>query len=81
MVTEGYTGQGGRTVELDDTIAGCAAILEGEADGWAESSLYMVGTLDEAREREQGAAASDASTKKAAAAPAAATARPEEASK
>lgn len=52
MVTVAFTGKPGRAVELDDTIAGCRAILEGEADHWAESSLYMVGSLDEARERE-----------------------------
>ena len=34
------------------TLAGCRAILDGEADDWAESSLYMVGDLDEARKRE-----------------------------
>ena len=32
-----------------DTLAGCRAILDGETDDWAESSLYMVGTLEEAR--------------------------------
>ncbi len=39
----------GRSVPLEDTLAGCRAILDGEADDWAESSLYMVGNLDEAR--------------------------------
>ena len=34
-----------------------SAILDGEADDWAESSLYMVGTLDEARQKEAGAKA------------------------
>jgi F-type H+-transporting ATPase subunit beta len=42
----------GRTVELDATLAGCRAILDGEADGWAENSLYMVGDFDEARRKE-----------------------------
>jgi F-type H+/Na+-transporting ATPase subunit beta len=51
-VTEAFTGAPGRSVELDATLAGCAAILNGEADGWAESSLYMVGDFDEARARE-----------------------------
>ena len=41
----------GRSVALADTLAGCRAILDGETDDWAESSLYMVGTLDEAREQ------------------------------
>ena len=52
-VTEAFTGVPGRSVTADDTIAGCRAILDGECDAWREQSLYMVGTLDEARERER----------------------------
>ena len=52
MVTVAFTGKVGRAVELDATLVGCRAILEGEADDWAESSLYMVGDLDEARRKE-----------------------------
>jgi F-type H+-transporting ATPase subunit beta len=51
-VTEAFSGQPGRSVALADTLAGCKAILDGECDDWQESSLYMVGTLDEARDRE-----------------------------
>jgi F-type H+-transporting ATPase subunit beta len=51
-VTEAFTGIPGRSVSRADTLAGCRAILDGEADDWAESSLYMVGTLDEARVKE-----------------------------
>ena len=51
-VTEAFTGAPGCSVELDATVSGCAAILNGEADGWAETSLYMIGDLSEARERE-----------------------------
>lgn len=54
-VTEALTGVPGRSVALADTLAGCKAILAGECDDWHEKSLYMTGTLDEAREREQGA--------------------------
>ncbi len=57
MVTEAITGTPGRSVRRADTLAGCRAILDGETDEWAESSLYMVGTLDEAREKEAAAAA------------------------
>src|SRR5579863_5622180 len=53
MVTVAFTGKPGRAVELDDTLAGCRAILDGEADDWAESSLYMIGGLEEARARER----------------------------
>jgi F-type H+/Na+-transporting ATPase subunit beta len=52
-VTVAFTGKEGRTVEIADTLAGCRAILDGEADDWAESSLYMIGGLDEARARER----------------------------
>ena len=53
LVTEPFTGVPGRTVPLSDSLAGCSAILDGAADGWAESSLYMVGTLAEAAEKER----------------------------
>ena len=52
MVTVAFTGKSGRTVELDATLAGCRAILGGEADDWAEGSFYMVGDLEEARQKE-----------------------------
>ncbi|WP_024882254.1 F0F1 ATP synthase subunit beta [Methylosinus sp. LW3] len=52
MVTVAFTGKSGRSVELEATLAGCRAILDGETDDWAESSLYMVGDLDEARRKE-----------------------------
>lgn len=54
-VTEAFTGTPGVSVSLADTLAGCRAILDGEADKWAESSLYMVGTLAEARANEAAA--------------------------
>jgi F-type H+-transporting ATPase subunit beta len=56
-VTEAFTGTPGRSVALSDTIEGCRAILDGEADAWAETSLYMVGALEEAREKERRASA------------------------
>ncbi len=52
MVTEAFTDTPGASVALADTLSGCRAILDGEADDWAESSLYMVGTLEEARAKE-----------------------------
>src|SRR5262249_8906237 len=52
-VTEAFSGVPGRSVAVADTIAGCKAILAGECDEWQESSLYMIGTLDEAREKEK----------------------------
>ncbi len=54
-VTEAFTGTPGRSVSCADTVAGCQAILVGEADEWAESSLYMVGDFEEARAKEAAA--------------------------
>ncbi|GAA4337436.1 F0F1 ATP synthase subunit beta [Pigmentiphaga soli] len=55
-VTEAFTGTPGASVARADTLAGCEAILDGECDGWQESSLYMVGTLDDARAKEAASA-------------------------
>lgn len=52
-VTEAFTGTPGKSVSRKDTLAGCRAILDGETDDWAESSLYMCGTLEEARDKEK----------------------------
>ncbi|MDR2213968.1 MAG: F0F1 ATP synthase subunit beta [Pseudomonadales bacterium] len=48
-VTEAFTGTPGRSVALKDTLAGVRVILDGEADTWPESALYMVGDIAEAR--------------------------------
>ncbi len=56
-VTEAFTGTRGRSVPLADTLSGCKSILDGEADDWAESSLYMIGDLGEARQKEAAAKA------------------------
>ena len=55
MVTNAFTGVSGRSVRLVDALAGCQAILDGEADDWPESALYMLGDFDEARRRAKGA--------------------------
>jgi len=60
MVTTAFTGKTGRSVELAATLAGCRAILAGDTDDWSESSLYMIGDLDEARQKEQRAKAGEA---------------------
>ncbi len=53
-VTEAFTGTAGCSVPLAATLEGCRAILDGACDGFAEASLYMVGTLADAREKEAG---------------------------
>ncbi len=52
FVAAAFTGMAGRSVPIAETIAGCRAILSGECDDWQESSLYMIGNLGEAREKE-----------------------------
>jgi F-type H+/Na+-transporting ATPase subunit beta len=54
-VTESFTGKPGRSVPLAETLKGCRAIVNGACDTWAESSLYMIGTIDEARDKQRSA--------------------------
>jgi len=51
FVAKVFTGADGRYVELDKTIAGFKAILEGKVDDLPENAFYMVGDLDEAIEK------------------------------
>jgi F-type H+-transporting ATPase subunit beta len=50
-VAEVFTGSPGVLVSLEDTIEGFKLICDGECDDLPESSFYMVGTIDEAREK------------------------------
>ena len=52
MVTDQFTGIQGKSVAIEDTIKGCVAVLSGEADEWAEGSLYMIGSFEEGRRKE-----------------------------
>jgi len=49
ITTEQFTGYEGRTVGLEDAIEGCERILNDEYADYPESSLYMIGKVDEAR--------------------------------
>lgn len=46
--TESFTGQPGRNVSLENTLAGCEAILAGQFDALDERRLYMIGSAVEA---------------------------------
>jgi F-type H+-transporting ATPase subunit beta len=48
FTTESFTGQPGLYVPLEDTLAGCEAILNGEFDAADERRLYMIGKAKEA---------------------------------
>jgi len=49
FVTEMFTGREGQTVSIQETLAGCEAILDGEFDEAPESALYMIGAIEQAR--------------------------------
>ncbi len=52
-VTEQFTGKAGKLVALEDTLAGCERILADEFSDASESSLYMIGAIDEAITRSE----------------------------
>jgi F-type H+-transporting ATPase subunit beta len=51
FVAEQFTGTPGKYVTLSETIRGFTEILEGKHDDLPEQAFYMVGTIDEAREK------------------------------
>jgi F-type H+-transporting ATPase subunit beta len=53
FVAEQFTSIPGRYVSLKDTIRGFSEILEGKCDDMPEQAFYMVGTIEDARERAQ----------------------------
>jgi F-type H+-transporting ATPase subunit beta len=51
FVAAQFTGLEGRYVKIADTIKGFQEIVEGKCDDMPEQSFYMVGTIEEAREK------------------------------
>jgi F-type H+-transporting ATPase subunit beta len=51
FVAEAFTGQSGRYVSVKETIRGFRELVEGKCDDMPEQAFYMVGTIDEAREK------------------------------
>ena len=56
-VAEVFTGMAGKFVSVEDTVAGFKEILEGKHDEMSENSVYMVGSIAEALEKEAKTAA------------------------
>jgi F-type H+-transporting ATPase subunit beta len=54
FVAETFTGQPGKFVRLEDTIAGFTEILDGKHDDLPEQAFYMVGTIEEAVAKARG---------------------------
>ena len=51
FVTEQFTGHEGRFVELQDALDGCERILGDEFSEQPERALYMIGRIDEAKQK------------------------------
>lgn len=49
FTTEQFTGLTGKLVSLEDALDGCERILHDEFKDYSERSLYMIGTIDEAK--------------------------------
>jgi F-type H+-transporting ATPase subunit beta len=52
FTTEQFTGHQGKLVSLKDALDGCERILNDEFKDYPESALYMIGTIDEAKQKE-----------------------------
>jgi len=46
-----FTGLEGKYVKIEDTVRGFKEIVEGKHDDLPEQAFYMVGTIEEAREK------------------------------
>ena len=53
FTTEQFTGLKGKLVSLKDSLDGCERILRDEYKDYPENSLYMIGTIDEAKGKEE----------------------------
>jgi len=53
FVAEVFTGSPGKYVTLEDTLAGFKGILAGNYDDLPEAAFYMVGSIEEAKEKAQ----------------------------
>ena len=50
-VAEVFTGTAGKFVSLEDTIKGFSEIIEGKYDDLPEGAFYMVGNIDDVKEK------------------------------
>ena len=51
FVAEQFTGFEGKYAKLEDTIRSFQEIVDGKCDDLPEQAFYMVGTIEEAREK------------------------------
>jgi F-type H+-transporting ATPase subunit beta len=55
FTTEQFTGLPGKLVSRADALEGCERILRDEFQNYPESALYMIGRIEEAREKQRAA--------------------------
>jgi len=60
FTTEQFTGLKGKLVSLKDALDGCERILLDEFKDYPESALYMIGNVDEAKDKAKSMAKTDA---------------------
>jgi F-type H+-transporting ATPase subunit beta len=60
FVAEIFTGSSGQYVDVADTVRGFKEILEGKHDDMPEQAFYLVGTIEQAREKASKMAAVEA---------------------
>src|SRR6056297_589986 len=53
FVAAQFTGKEGRYVKVEDTVKGFREIIEGKHDDLPENAFYLVGTIEEARQKAQ----------------------------
>jgi F-type H+/Na+-transporting ATPase subunit beta len=53
FTTEQFTGMPGRLVSREDALDGCERILRDEFRDYPEAALYMIGRIEDAREKRQ----------------------------
>jgi F-type H+-transporting ATPase subunit beta len=51
FATEQFSGMKGKEVSLDDALSGCERILSDEFKDFPESAFYMIGAIDEAKNK------------------------------
>ncbi|MDX1267196.1 MAG: hypothetical protein R3311_07530, partial [Oceanisphaera sp.] len=51
FTTEQFTGMTGKLVSLEQSLSGCERILNDEFADYPESALYMIGAVDEAKQK------------------------------
>ena len=52
FATEQFSGIKGKQVSLEDALVGCESILAGELSDLPESAFYMIGNIEEAKQKE-----------------------------